>query len=64
MKDKTSDAVFDWNVTGASISYLALEVCVIDFIWFFQVKSPNLCIKFLLILYVDYTTETFLQVLL
>ncbi|WCJ33447.1 ATP-binding cassette sub-family A member 2 [Euphorbia peplus] len=25
MKDKTSDAVFDWNVTGASISYLGIE---------------------------------------
>lgn len=26
MKDKTSDGVFDWNVTGASICYLAVEV--------------------------------------
>ncbi|KAL0711157.1 hypothetical protein Bca4012_018135 [Brassica carinata] len=25
MKDKSSHGVFDWNVTGASISYLALE---------------------------------------
>ncbi|TKY62628.1 ABC transporter A family member 1 [Spatholobus suberectus] len=25
MKDKTSDGVFDWNVTGASICYLAVE---------------------------------------
>ncbi|KAF7819038.1 ABC transporter A family member 1 isoform X1 [Senna tora] len=25
MKDKTSDAVFDWNVSGASICYLAVE---------------------------------------
>ncbi|KAK7285619.1 hypothetical protein RJT34_20395 [Clitoria ternatea] len=25
MKDKTSHAVFDWNVTGASICYLAVE---------------------------------------
>ncbi|MCI39369.1 ABC transporter A family member 1-like, partial [Trifolium medium] len=26
MKDKTSDGVYDWNVTGASICYLAVEV--------------------------------------
>jgi hypothetical protein len=26
MKDKSSDGVFDWNVTGASICYLGLEV--------------------------------------
>jgi hypothetical protein len=26
MKDKTSDGVYDWNVTGASICYLAIEV--------------------------------------
>ncbi|XP_061362601.1 ABC transporter A family member 1 isoform X1 [Gastrolobium bilobum] len=25
MKDKTSDGVYDWNVTGASICYLAVE---------------------------------------
>ncbi|MED6170830.1 ATP-binding cassette sub- A member 1 [Stylosanthes scabra] len=25
MKDKTSDGIFDWNVTGASICYLAVE---------------------------------------
>ncbi|XP_043815842.1 ABC transporter A family member 1 isoform X2 [Manihot esculenta] len=25
MKDKSSDAVFDWNVTGASICYLGIE---------------------------------------
>ncbi|KAL2320738.1 hypothetical protein Fmac_029707 [Flemingia macrophylla] len=25
MKDKTSDGMFDWNVTGASICYLAVE---------------------------------------
>lgn len=28
MKDKTSDGVYDWNVTGASICYLAVEVQV------------------------------------
>lgn len=26
MKDKSSDAAFDWNVTGASICYLGIEV--------------------------------------
>lgn len=26
MKDKTSDGVFDWNVTSASICYLGCEV--------------------------------------
>lgn len=26
MKDKSSDEVFDWNVTGASICYLGFEV--------------------------------------
>lgn len=26
MKDKSSDGVFDWNVTGASLCYLGLEV--------------------------------------
>lgn len=26
MKDKTSDGVYDWNVTGASICYLGVEV--------------------------------------
>jgi hypothetical protein len=26
MKDKSNDGVFDWNVTGASICYLGLEV--------------------------------------
>lgn len=26
MKDKSSDAAFDWNVTGASICYLGVEV--------------------------------------
>ncbi|CAL0326631.1 unnamed protein product [Lupinus luteus] len=30
MKDKTSDGVFDWNVTGAAICYLAVE----SFIYF------------------------------
>ncbi|CAI8613948.1 unnamed protein product [Vicia faba] len=28
MKDKTSDGVYDWNVTGASICYLAVESVV------------------------------------
>lgn len=28
MKDKTSDGVYDWNVTGASMCYLAVQVCV------------------------------------
>jgi ATP-binding cassette subfamily A (ABC1) protein 3 len=26
MKDKSSNAVFDWNVTGASLCYLGFEV--------------------------------------
>lgn len=41
MKDKTSDGVYDWNVTGASICYLAVEV---------QVFSSNFAaIEFLII---------------
>lgn len=31
MKDKTSDGVYDWNVTGASICYLAVEVQVFSY---------------------------------
>lgn len=35
MKDKTSDAVFDWNVTGASICYLGVEVkCLFSFFFY------------------------------
>lgn len=30
MKDKSSDGVFDWNVTGASLCYLGLEVCFLS----------------------------------
>ena len=32
MKDKSSDAAFDWNVTGAAICYLGIEVCTPSFI--------------------------------
>jgi len=45
MKDKTSDGVFDWNVTGASICYLAVEVQIFqsnfaDIVFFpFQVST-------------------------
>lgn len=31
MKDNSGDAVFDWNVTGASICYLGVEVNFLSF---------------------------------
>lgn len=50
MKDGFRDAVFDWNVTGASICYMGVEVLILNYFSHVLLQWLHLTIRVLVVI--------------